>query len=138
MNFDFGQINWIAVFVCFVVGQVYLTLWFTVFFGDAWAQAYQPGKTKAEHTKEVPGFTYAIGAACTLLMVIGLALLQTLAGVQGVIGGISVGLFVGICFVGATMIPGYAFLRRWPALILAAGSQISIVIIISLILSLWT
>jgi len=82
MNISFGQINWIAVVACFVVAQIYLTLWFSVFFGNAWAKAYHPEKTKADHTKEIPGFTYAVGAICTFLLVLGLALFQSMLGVN--------------------------------------------------------
>ena len=57
MSFEFSQVNWLSVFVCFVIGQVFLTLWFTVLFGEPWAKAYNPSMSKAEHTKEVPGFT---------------------------------------------------------------------------------
>ena len=137
MNFDFEQINWIAIGVCFVIGQVYLTIWFTALFGEPWARAYAPGKTKAEHTKEIPGWTYAIGAVAMILLVIGLALLQNGLGVSGVGGGLGLALFVSLTLVLTTMVPGYAFLKRWNALVLAAGSQVTLIFILSVVLAVW-
>ncbi len=61
MNIEFGLINWLAVVVCFIVGQVYLTLWFSVFFGTSWARAYDHTKSKTEHTKEIPAILMGLG-----------------------------------------------------------------------------
>lgn len=137
MNINFSQVDWLAIVVCFVIGQIYLTLWFTLFFGEAWAKAYDPAKSKAEHTKEVPGYTYGIGALCTFLLVIGLAILQIVLAVTSVSGAIMLAVFVSLTLVLATMIPGYAFLRRLNALVLAAGSQVTLIFILSIILVLW-
>ena len=137
MMIDFGQLNWLAIGVSFVVGQVYLTVWFTAIFGEPWAKAYDPTKTKKEHTKEVPGYTYAIGALCTFLLVLGIATLQAGLGVDSVGAGLGLGTFLAITLALATMIPGYAFLRRWNALVLAAGSQVTLVLILSVILAVW-
>ena len=137
MSFEFSQVNWLSVFVCFVVGQVFLTLWFTVMFGEPWAKAYSPSMTKAEHTKEVPGFTYGIGALCVILLVLGLELLQLNLGVSSLSSGLSLGIFIAIFMVLSTMIPGYIFLKRYNALILAAGSQFVAICIISSVLGAW-
>ena len=134
---QFELINWLAVVVCFIIGQVYLTLWFSAFFGNSWAKAYDPAKTKAEHTKEIPGYTYAIGATCTFVLVLGMALLQAAMGVKGLAAGLGLGAFISLFFVVATTIPGYVFLRRWNALALAVGSQVSLILIVSVILALW-
>ncbi len=137
MNLDFTQLNWLAVIVCFVIGQVFLTLWFAVIFGDPWARAYAPGKTKAEHTKEVPGYTYGIGALCMLLLVLGIALLQSALGTSSIGDGISLALFLDVFLVASTMVPGYAFLRRWNAVWLALGSQAVVIVILSAVLAVW-
>ena len=136
MNIEFGQINWLLVAVCFVVGQVYLTLWFAVFFGTPWANAYSPGKTKAEHTQEVPGYTYAIGALCTFILVFIMNILFSSLSVSGIMQGIGSGVIIGFLSI-STLIPGYVFLKRYNAMILAAGSQLTLILIISVILSVW-
>ena len=137
MNIDFAQINWLAIVVCFVVGQVFLTLWFTVLFGEPWAKAYDPKKTKSEHTKETPGYTYGIGALCTLLLTLGIAFLQNALNVQGISSGVSLGLFVSLMIVATTMLPGYAFLKKLNGAAIALGSQVVLIIILSIILSAW-
>lgn len=137
MNLQFELINWPAIGVCFIVGQVFLTVWFTVLFGTPWAKAYNPTKTKAEHTKEVPGYTYAIGAICMIALVLGLALLQIALGVKTLGAGLGLAAFVSITLVLTTMLPGYAFLRRWNAFILAATSQVTLIFILNVILALW-
>jgi len=137
MNIDFTLINWFAVVVCFVVGQVFLTLWFSVLFGAPWAQAYSPGKSKTEHTKEIPGATLGIGAVCTFILVTGIAVLQVALAIKTLHAALGVAAFISLTFVLATTIPGYAFLKRWNALVLAVGSQISFIFIASTILVLW-
>ena len=137
MNIEFGLINWAAVGVCFVIGQVYLTLWFSVFFGTPWAKAYDPSKSKSDHIKEIPGYTYGIGAACTFLLVMGIAILQLSLSITTLNGALEIAGFISLNFILATTIPGYAFLKRWNALLLAVSSQVSLIFILSVILALW-
>ncbi len=137
MELNFGEINWLSIVVCFVVGQVFLTLWFSVIFGESWAKAYDPAKNKKEHTKEIPGYTYAIAAICTLLLTLGLELFQIAFGVDDLSSGLQLGVIISIFFIIATMLPGYAFLRKWNALRLALGSQVFVTLIISAILGAW-
>jgi hypothetical protein len=137
MNIELGQINWLSVVVCFIIGQIYLTLWFSVFFGTPWARAYDPTKSKAEHTKEIPGYTYGIGALCMFILVLGIAMLQSALEIKTVGDALGVAAFISASFVLTTTIPGYAFLKRWNALILAVGSQVTLIFILSVILALW-
>lgn len=134
--FNFGDLNWLAIVACIVVGQVFLTVWFLVLFGNPWAEAYGVADKK-QHAAEIPGYTYAIGAACTFLLTIGLAVLQQALGVATVGAGLAVGLFVALSFCIATALPGYAFLRRWPAFFLAIGSQTVLILLLSGILAVW-
>ncbi len=137
MQLDFSAINWLSIVVCFVVGQIFLTLWFSVFFGEPWAKAYDPAKNKKEHTKEIPGYTYAFGAVCTFLLTLGLELFQIAFGVDDLGSGLQLGVIISVFFIIATMLPGYAFLRRWNALRLSLGSQVFVTLIISAILGAW-
>ncbi|MEN9581682.1 MAG: hypothetical protein RJA70_4691 [Pseudomonadota bacterium] len=136
MTYSFDKLNWLAVLLSFVAGQGFLTLWFTALFGAPWAAAYGAPDAKA-HTKELPGHTYAIGAACTLLVTLGIALLQAALGVQGVGDGLALGGILALCLCAATVLPGYAFLRRWSASWLAIGSQVLLILIVSVILAAW-
>lgn len=136
MEWSFQGINWLAVVACVVVGQVFLTVWFAVVFAKPWAKAYGVDDPK-QHTKEVPGYTYGLGAACVALLSLGLALLQARTGVSTLGGGLSTALVVAVCFCAATVLPGYAFLRRWTACALALGSQVTLIVLLSSILAVW-
>ena len=134
----FNQINWLAVLACVVAGQVLLTVWFTVLFGEQWARAYG-GKsmTRAQHTAEVPGYTYAIGAICVFLMSVGLAELHILLQIDSVSGALGLAAFLGVTIFVAMAMPAYAFLKRWNAFTIGAGSQLVLIAIVSMILVLW-
>lgn len=136
MIFDFSSINWFSILACIVAGQVLLTIWFVVLFADPWAKAYG-AKDKAQHMAEIPPYTYGIGAACVLLVSLGLAMLQSALGVTSLGDGLALGLFVAIFFALGTMVPGYAFLKRWPAFIITFGSQAVLILLLSAILVLW-
>ncbi len=136
MDMNFESLNWLAILLCVVVGQVYLTVWFVVVFGEPWAKAYGAADKK-QHTAEVPTYTYAIGLACVALLSLGLAVLQATLKVQSVGDGLMSGLFVAVHFCIATAMPGYAFLRKWSAFFIAIGSQTSLILILSVILSAW-
>ena len=136
MGIDLGTLNWLAIAACVVAGQAFLTVWFLVLFGDPWAKAYGVAD-KTQHAKEIPGYTYAIGAGCTFALTLGLAILQQALQVDSIGEGLLTGIVVALCFSVATALPGYAFLKRWDAFILAMGSQVALVLILSAILAAW-
>lgn len=136
MELNYSGLAWPAIITCVVVGQIFLTLWFLVLFGEPWAKAYG-AEDKAQHAKEIPPYTYGIGFVCNLLLVVGLAALQNALGVKGAPAGLTVGVFVAVHFCLATAMPGYAFLKRWPAFFMAAGSQALLILIDSVILAVW-
>lgn len=136
MEFNFETLNWAAIGICIVVGQLFLTAWFTVLFGTPWAKAYGV-KTKEEHTKEVPAYTYGIGLICTVLLTLGIALLQSNLAIHSLGDGLFLGIMLAIFFCISTALPGYAFLKRWNAFALAIGSQTLLIIMISIILAIW-
>lgn len=136
MVLDLAGINWLAVLVCVVVGQVVLTVWFAVVFADPWARAYGVADKK-QHAADVPMYTYGIGLACMIALTLGLAILQRNLGVSSLGGGLSSGVFVALMFCVATALPGYAFLRRWSAFGLAISAQVVVILILSVILAVW-
>ena len=136
MALDFSGINWLAVLASIVAGQVISTLWFTVIFGEPWAKEYG-APSRREHTKEVPGYTYGVQALCTVVTVLGLALLQRWLSVESVGAALGSGLFVAIAFVAVNILPGQAFLKRWRVAALTAGCQSTMILAISLILGVW-
>lgn len=136
MELSFSEINWLAVGASFVAAQVLSTVWFTVLFGDPWAKEYGAADRK-QHTKEVPGYTYAVQAACTLVLTVSLALLHRWLSVDSVVDALLVGVFVAAGFCVATGVPGQAFLKRWRVAALAVGSQVAMILTISVILGLW-
>jgi hypothetical protein len=136
MTLDLAGLNWLAILACIVAGQIVLTVWFAVIFADPWAKAYGVAD-KAQHTAEVPKYTYGIGLVCMALLTLGLAIFQKNLGITGVSDGLSSGLFVAVMFCVATVLPGYAFLRRWSAFILAISAQIVVILVLSVILAVW-
>ena len=136
MELNFTSINWWAVLVCLVFAQAFLSVWFIVIFGTPWAKEYGAADQKS-HTKEIPGYTYAIQAFCALLLIIGIADLQLSLSVDTLGGGVIFGLLIAVFFSLATAIPGYIFLKRWNALWLAMGSQTVLIVVVSAILAVW-
>ena len=133
---DFSTFNWLAIAASVVAGQIISTIWFVVIVGDAWAKEYG-ASDKKQHAKEIPGYTYAVGLVCTILLVMSIAILQQVLNVNTLGGAISSGLFVAIGFATATSLPGHAFLKRWSAFLMIIGSQTLMILGISIILALW-
>ena len=136
MNLDFSSLNWFAIVTCLVFGQAFLSLWFIVLFGTPWAKEYGVNDKK-QHTKEIPGYTYGVQAFCTLLLVVGIAIMQSILGIQSLQSGVVFGLFVAVFYSIATALPGYIFLKRMNAFYMAQGSQAILILVASVILSVW-
>jgi len=137
MSFNTDSLQWLPIGISFVAGQIFLTVYFTAIFGERWALAYGPNKTPKEHTREVPKYTYAIGAASCFGVALTVALLQAGLAVDGISGALELGALLSVGLVAATITPGYAFLRRWDAYWLAVGSQIALVLLVSAIIGGW-
>ncbi len=136
MNLDLSSLNWITIGTCLVFGQVFLSVWFIVIFGTPWAKEYGV-QDKKQHAKEIPGYTYAIQAFCTFLLIVGLAAIQSVIGIDSLMGGLLFGGFVAVFFAIASSLPGYIFLKRTNAFLLAIGSQAILIVIVSIILAVW-
>lgn len=136
MDLHLSELNWPAVVASIVAGQVISTLWFTVLFGDPWAKEYGAAD-KAQHTKEIPPWTYGLQALCTVFLVLGIAILQRAFGVDSAGDAVLSALFVAIPFAAATILPGQIFLKRYRVAAIAIGSQVAMIVGISLILGLW-
>jgi len=116
MVLAFSEINWIAVVVAVIVGQIILTLWFTVLFGNPWAAAYG-AESKAAHAKDVPRVAYGVGLVCMVVLVIGTALIHNAIGINS-----------------ATVLPAYGFLLKPDAGYIASGSQAAAILAVSTVL----
>jgi len=132
MQIKFDEVNWLAVGVGLIVAQAYLTVWFVALFSKPWAAAYG-AKDAKEHTRALPGYTYAVGAACALLVNLGLALLHSALKIETIGAALMLGLFIAVHFCLATALPGYAFLKRWRAGVLAIGSQTTLIVLLSVL-----
>ncbi|MEO0602826.1 MAG: DUF1761 domain-containing protein [Myxococcota bacterium] len=138
MAIELGAVNWLAVLACVVVGQIVLTIWFVPVFGEAWAREYGgDGTTRQQHTAEVPPYTYAIGAGCVFALSVGLSVLHDALGIDSVGGALQLAAFLSVTVFVAMAMPAYAFLRRWNAFLLGAGSQLLLITVLSVILGLW-
>ena len=136
MNLDVSSLNWLAIGACLVFGQVFLSVWFIVLFGTPWAKEYG-AQDRKEHTKDIPGYTYGVQAFCTLLLIIGMAIMQSMIGIDTLKAGVQFGLFVAIFYAFATALPGYIFLKRMNAFLMATGSQAILILVVSIILAVW-
>ena len=136
LEFSFSELNWVAIIVSIVAGQIVSTIWFVALFGEPWAKEYG-ADSKQQHTKEIPPYTYAVGLVCTTLLVLSIALLQQWLAIDSLGSAVTLGLFIAIGLSAATSLPGYAFLKRWSAFFLALGSQFVMIIVISIILASW-
>lgn len=136
MELTLSSTNWIVVLACVVAAQVVSTLWFVVFFGEPWAREYG-ASSKQEHTKAIPGYSYAVQALCTLAMVLSLTVLHRSVGVASLGDSLRLGALVALGFCVATGLPGQAFLKRWRVAVLALGCQVAMIVTVSLILGLW-
>lgn len=136
MQLDLLALNWAAVAASVVAGQIISTVWFTALFGKPWAEEYGADSPQ-QHTKEIPKYTYGIQLLCTIVLVVSLALLQQALNIHSVGAALQLGAFVAIGFCIATGLPGQAFLLRWRVAAIAYGSQVAMILGISLILGLW-
>lgn len=136
MDINFSELNWLAIGASIIAGQVISTIWFVILLGEPWAKEYG-ASSKKEHTKEIPMYTYAVALLCTTFLVISIAILQQLLSVSSLSEAVTSGLYIAIGFSLATSLPGYAFLKRWSAFWLAMGSQVAMILGISVILALW-
>ncbi|MGB1013638.1 MAG: DUF1761 domain-containing protein [Nannocystaceae bacterium] len=136
MELNLADINWTAVVASIIAGQVISTVWFVVLFGEPWAREYG-ASSKQQHTKEVPGYTYGVQFLCTVALVLSLAVAHRALGVASVIDALQVGCVVSVGFCIATGLPGQAFLKRWRAAAIALGSQVAMIVGISIILGAW-
>lgn len=136
MNLDLSSLNWLAIGACLLFGQAFLSVWFIVLFGTPWAKEYGV-QDKKQHSQEIPGYTYGIQALCTLLLVIGLAIMESLMGIDTFMEGVLFGLYVALFYAIATALPGYIFLKRTNAFLMAMGSQAILILVASTILAIW-
>ena len=95
MELTLSGINRLAVALSVIAGPVVSTVWFVALFGEPWAKEYG-ATSKRQHTKEVPGYTYAVQVPCTIVMVLSVAALQRSLGVASVGDALKIGLFVAI------------------------------------------
>ncbi len=133
MHFNFGSLSPAAVFSGFVVGQIVSTLWFTVLFGDRWARCYGV-PSRQLHTKEVPGYTYGVQAACTVAQSVSLALLQDWLDVRSTSDALTMGAFVAAGFCATNLVPGNGFLGKWEVAKLTVGCQATMIVAMSVAL----
>ncbi len=133
MEVDIAALDWVGIGAGVVAGQLVSTIWFVVLFAEPWAREYGASSAK-EHTKAVPPYTYAVGLVCTTLLVLSLAFLQRALGVNGIGEALTLAAIVSLGFCVATCVPGQAFLRRWRVAAIACGSQVAMIMVISIVL----
>lgn len=121
MDFD---INWLAVLAGTVAHQMLGALWYGVLFRTTWLNAM--GMTREEIEAAGASTGLAFGAMCSLVSVVGLAMLMTLLGDPSVTDGIAVGAVCGIAFVAASAFMNGFYEQKKPVLAALFGGYYTI------------
>jgi hypothetical protein len=113
MDFDFSEINYLAVLVCVVMNMVAGALWYSpILFAKPWMQATGFTQESITANKSQANKGYAVSILASALIAIGLALLVQVSGADSVVEGLSLGLVSGLGFVMTTYAATYTFEAR--------------------------
>ena len=115
-----SDINWLAVIVATIAHQALGALWYGVIFRKTWISAM--GMNPEEIEREGPGGEMAIGAVCSLVSVIALAVFMSWIGDPTLTKGICSGAVAGIGFVAASTIMNGLYEQKKPVVSVLFGA----------------
>ena len=115
-----SDINWLAVIVATIAHQALGALWYGVIFRKTWISAM--GMNPEEIEREGPGGEMAIGALCSLVSVIALAVFMSWIGDPTVAKGICCGAVAGIGFVAASTFMNGLYEQKKPVVSVLFGA----------------
>ena len=114
MEFDFGELNYLAIVVGVVYNMVLGALWYSpILLGKPWMAATgitMEGIEEAGKGEQYKG--YAIAVVVSIVLVLALALLTQGLGIDEPLDGLVLGLVAGVGLVAASQAPNYSFEGR--------------------------
>ena len=124
-----SDINWLAVIVGTIAHQALGALWYGVLFRKMWLTAM--GMTPEEVEMQSPGSGLALGAVCSLVSVIALALLMSWGDHASVTGGICIGAVTGIGMITAATFMNGFYEQKKPVLSILFGAYYTLGLMIA-------
>ena len=139
MEFDFGELNYLAIVVGVVINMVLGALWYSpVLVGKPWMAAAGITAEDIEARKGEQYRGYAIAVVVSIVLVFVLALLTRNLGIDEPLDGLVLGLVAGIGLVAASQAPNYSFEGRSLRLFLInLGYSVVGFAIIGVLLAVW-
>ena len=114
MEFDFGELNYLAIVVGVVINMVLGALWYSpVLVGKPWMAAAGITAEDIEEAGKGEQYKgYAVAVVVSIVLVFVLALLTRNLGIDEPLDGLVLGLVAGIGLVAASQAPNYSFEGR--------------------------
>ena len=140
MEFDFGELNYLAIVVGVVINMVLGALWYSpVLVGKPWMAAAGITAEDIEEAGKGEQYKgYAIAVVVSIVLVFVLALLTRNLGIDEPLDGLVLGLVAGIGLVAASQAPNYSFEGRSLRLFLInLGYSVVGFAIIGVLLAVW-
>ena len=139
MEFDFGELNYLAIVVGVVINMVLGALWYSpVLLGKSWMAAAGITAEDIEARKGEQYRGYAVAVVVSIVLVFVLALLTRNLGIDEPLDGLVLGLVAGIGLVAFSQAPNYSFEGRPLRLFLInLGYSVVGFAIIGVLLAVW-
>ena len=140
MEFDFGELNYLAIVVGVVINMALGALWYSpILLGKPWMAAAGITAEDIEAAGKGEQYKgYATAVVVSIVLVFVLALLTQNLGIDEALDGLVLGLVAGIGLVAASQAPNYSFEGRPPRLFLInLGYSVVGFAIIGVLLAVW-
>lgn len=133
----FTHLNYLAILTGTVVYFILGAVWYSkLMFSTKWGELNKLEMT--EDSKKMMPMMMVISFVMMLIATLGLAILMYLLGIEGIEGGVKLGLLCGLCFSAATMVTNYVYVRKPMALyFIDGGYHVVGFVVASIILSVW-
>lgn len=134
---DFGNISWVQILVTAVIGMMMGGLWYSMLFARAWEKAM--GKTVKQLEKEGRASTlpYLKTAGLHLVMATVIALVVVAFNADSFGEGLEVGLLLGLGLLFAAHAKQILFAGNKPLILINAGYDLLITVVMAVILAVW-
>ena len=139
MEFDFGELNYLAIVVGVAINMALGALWYSpVLLGKPWMAAAGITAEDIEARKGEEYRGYAVAVVVSIVLVFVLALLTRNLGIDEPLDGLVLGLVAGIGLVAVSQAPNYSFEGRPLRLFLInLGYSVVGFAIIGVLLAVW-
>lgn len=137
-NFEFSQLNWLAIGVATLAYFAVGAIWYSVLFKNAWLKA-SGVKMDDPNAKKGAGAAFGITLVLEFVACTGLAIIVARTGVTGgIISGLKIGALAGICFSATAISISYLYQMKPKVLSLVdSGYHIVGCTLAAVILCMW-